>query len=91
MAGGECVACMPPGRYYEIRSMSRRYTTYWNALLFGKIFSENCMEINSTIQKLPDCLPPYRMASGDRFVRRLPIDIFPFCREWPVTKEPVAL
>ena len=23
-----------PGRYYEIRSMSGRYASYWNALLF---------------------------------------------------------
>ena len=24
----------PPGRYYEIRSMSGRYASYWNAFLF---------------------------------------------------------
>ena len=34
MAEG-CVACMaPPGGYYEIWSMSGRYTSYWNASLF---------------------------------------------------------
>ena len=36
---GVCVACMhappPPRRYYEIRSMSGRYASYWNALLFS--------------------------------------------------------
>ena len=29
---GACVAC-PPGRYYEIRSMSGRYASYWSAFL----------------------------------------------------------
>ena len=28
-----------------IRSMSGRYASYWNALLFGKIFAENCMKM----------------------------------------------
>ena len=41
--------------------------------------------------KLPDWLPPYRMASGDCSVRQLPVEIFLFCRERPVTKELVAL
>ena len=41
--------------------------------------------------KLPDCLPPYRTVSGDCSVGRLPIDIFPFCREWLITKAPAAL
>ena len=35
---GACVVegrvCPPPGRYYQIRSMSRRYASYWNAFLF---------------------------------------------------------
>ena len=35
--------------------------------------------------------PPYRTGSGGHSVRRFPIDIFPFCRERPVTKEPAAL
>ena len=31
---GACMACTPlPGRYYEIQSMSWRYTSYWNAFL----------------------------------------------------------
>ena len=34
VAGEACMACMPPGRYYEIRSMSGWYTSYWNAFLF---------------------------------------------------------
>ena len=40
--GGMCMAgghvwhtCPPPGRYYEIRSMSGRYASYWNAFLFN--------------------------------------------------------
>ena len=41
--------------------------------------------------KPPDGLPPYRMASRDCSVRQLSIDIFPFCRERPVTKELAAL
>ena len=28
-----------PGGYYEMRSMSRRYASYWNAFLFKKILS----------------------------------------------------
>ena len=39
----------------------------------------------------PDGLPPYRRRSGGHSVWQFPIDIFPFCRERPVTKEPVAL
>ena len=32
---GACMAhTPPPSRYYEIRSMSVRYTSYWNAFLF---------------------------------------------------------
>ena len=30
--GGVCHA-HPPGRYYEIQSMSGRYASYWNAFL----------------------------------------------------------
>ena len=41
--------------------------------------------------KPPDGLPLYRTGSGGRSVQRFPIDIFPFCRERPVTKEPAAL
>ena len=43
MAGGMCGngACMsctcPPSRHYEIRSMSGRYASYWNAFLFTRI------------------------------------------------------
>ena len=34
--GRACVAHTPPppGRHYEIRSMSLRYASYWNAFLF---------------------------------------------------------
>ena len=31
--------------YDEIRSMSVRYTSYWNAFLFCKLFAENCMKM----------------------------------------------
>ena len=47
--------------------------------------------VTALFTKLPDGLPPYRMGSGGRSVRRFPIDIFPFFRERPVTKEPAAL
>ena len=33
--------CHPPGRYCEIRSMSWRYASYWNAFLFSFV---NCMK-----------------------------------------------
>ena len=33
----------PTGRYYEIRSMSGRYASYWNAFLFN---NEICFEIS---------------------------------------------
>ena len=43
MAGGHawqgtCMACTPPARYYEIRSMSGRYASYWNAFLLSRKF-----------------------------------------------------
>ena len=32
---GMCMACMPPpGRYYDIWSLSGRYASYWNAFLY---------------------------------------------------------
>ena len=48
-------------------------------------------QITALFTKPPDSLPPYRTGSGGRSVRRFPIDIFPFFREWPVTKELAAL
>ena len=32
--GGHAWHTRPPGRYYEIRSMSGRYASYWNDFLF---------------------------------------------------------
>ena len=32
--GGACMAVGVRGRYHEIRSMSGRYASYWNAFLF---------------------------------------------------------
>ena len=32
-------------RDMEIRSMSGRYASYWNAFLFGEVFARNCMNI----------------------------------------------
>ena len=56
------------------------------------IFREhNGNYLTALFTKPLDGLPPYRTGSGGRSVRRFPIDIFPFCRERPVTKEPVAL
>ena len=47
--------------------------------------------LTALFTKLPDGLPPYRMGSGGRSVWQFPIDIFPFFRERPVTKELAAL
>ena len=47
--------------------------------------------LTALFTKPPDGQPPYRTGSGGCSVRRFPIDIFPFCRERPVTKEPAAL
>ena len=47
--------------------------------------------LTALFTKPSDGLPPYRTTSGDRSVWQFPIDIFPFYRVWPVTKEPVAL
>ena len=41
--------------------------------------------------KPPDGLPLCRTGPGGRSVWRFPIDIFPFCKERLVTKEPAAL
>ena len=51
--GGVCMAISGGGvhgfssffGYNEIRSMSGRYASYWNAFLFSIIFPENCMKM----------------------------------------------
>ena len=43
MAGWVCATHAPPGRYYEIRSMSGRYASYWNAFLFLRIFIQDAV------------------------------------------------
>ena len=47
MAGGHAWHICPPPRYYEIRSMSGRYASYWNAYLFYIVsfvsFSHRCI------------------------------------------------
>ena len=53
--------------------------------------SRGCWGITALFTKLLDGLLPYRMGSGGCFVWWLPIDTFPFCREWLVTKELAAL
>ena len=35
--GGVCGRGAPPSRYYEIRSMSARYASYWNSFFLLKI------------------------------------------------------
>ena len=47
--------------------------------------------LTALFTKPPDGLLPYRIGSGGSSVQQFPIDIFPFCRERPVTKEPAAL
>ena len=47
--------------------------------------------ITALFTKPPDGLPLFRMGSGGRSVWQFPIDIFPFCRERPVTKESATL
>ena len=47
--------------------------------------------LTALFTKLPDGLPLYRMGSGGHSVWQFPIDILPFCRERPVTKELAAL
>ena len=49
------------------------------------------LESPYSLTKPPDSLPPYRTGSGGCSVQGFPIDIFPFCRERPVTKEPGVL
>ena len=71
----------------------------WSIHIFDRTTSSTSLTALSQSRRLltalftkpPDCLPPYRTTSGHRSVWRFPIDIFPFCRERPVTKEPSAL
>ena len=58
---------------------------------YARSTGETLMMLTALFTKPPDGLLPYRMGSGGRSVWRFPIDIFPFCREWPVTTEPAAL
>ena len=37
---GRCVPYMPPGRCYDIRSMSGQYASYWNAFLFWHVVTQ---------------------------------------------------
>ena len=37
----------PPGRYYEIRSMSGRYASYWNAFLLF-----NCSDVQDVLEMM---------------------------------------
>ena len=60
----------------------------------GTIFSVigfGLYALTALFTKPPDGRRPYRTGSGGRSVRQFPTDIFPFCRERPVTKEPAAL
>ena len=45
---GVCVAGGDPGRYYEIRSMSGRYASYWNVFLFTTGIPRNYLWLFST-------------------------------------------
>ena len=55
MAGGMWQGGMrgthtPPGRHYEIWSMSRQYASYWNAFLFRVILCLLCKKYSSNDQ-----------------------------------------
>ena len=57
-----CHACPPPGRYYEIWSMSRWYVSYWNAFLFGIFFAKNCKKMKTNaLQSGSLALPTLRV------------------------------
>ena len=76
---------------------NRSLTYFWHSTQLRDSYFvdfESCLIfrcLTALFTKPPDGLPPYRTGSGGRSVRRFPIDIFPFCRERPVTKEPAAL
>ena len=47
----------PPGRYYELRSMSGRYASYWNALLFFNVLDNGLDAMPFGAQALLNILP----------------------------------
>ena len=54
VAGWACMAGGMRGRYYEIRSMSRWYASYWNAFLL--IMSSGCFQNISWPKRSLGCL-----------------------------------
>ena len=67
-----------------VKNCEKQIAHFWH-------LESSLRDVTVLFTKLPDGLPPYRMTSGHHSVWRFPIDIFLFCRERPVTKEPVAL
>ena len=55
---GACVACTPPpSRYYEIRSMSGRYASYWNAFLLKSCWPRYGDTVNErAVRILLECI-----------------------------------
>ena len=64
---------------------------YMEYILCATLFDCLLECFTALFTKPPDGLLPYRTGSGGRSVWQFPIDIFLFCRERPVTKEPGAL
>ena len=58
-----CRACL------EIRSTRGRYASYWNAILFGKNFAENCMKMKEIGPRGEQCVPsaPIRYTNDKNF------------------------
>ena len=64
---GTCIAgaCeMPAGRYYEIRSISGRYASYWNAFLFLKEATFLAASITSPFQVPFSSCDPHFISLG---------------------------
>ena len=57
VAGWVCMAYTPQTRYYEIRSMSRRYASYWNAFLLKTLFKSINLTHSYSLQKYKKCSP----------------------------------
>ena len=62
-------------RDMEIRSMSGRYASYWNAVLFDKIFAENCMYLKGIGPRSADVVC-FEQVVSTRRPRMVSVSIF---------------